>query len=442
MIETIQKHIGPGPAVKLAQGIEGLVRSGKIPAESLLPPVRELARALRVSPGTAAAAYRTLRQQGMVTTDGRRGTRVLPRPGFREYAEPVVPPGALDLQVANPDPELLPPLGRFFSSMDASGGTYGADHLDADLAKRMRKELEADGIPGDHLVATSGALGAIYRALRVSLSPGDKVAVEDPGYNEHHGSAAALSLVALPVNVDDQGMQPESLRAALRAGASAVIVTPRFQNPTGAAFSPARAAALRALLAEFPAATVIVDDYASHLSEWPYHDCVGRRRDRWLVVRSFNKSLAPDLRVGVAAGDAATIERIRREQWLCDGWVSTYLQRAAAAALADRGTQALLARARRTYAERRAAFLRALARHGIRAQGPTGLNAWVPVADEVAIVQGLLQRGACVRAGARYRLRSPPAIRVTTARLLPERAERLAEDLRKLLRGNPVGRGP
>ena len=52
MIDLIQKHIGRGPAVKLASGIEGLVRSGKIPPEAVLPPVRELARALRVSDAT------------------------------------------------------------------------------------------------------------------------------------------------------------------------------------------------------------------------------------------------------------------------------------------------------------------------------------------------------------------------------------------------------
>jgi DNA-binding transcriptional MocR family regulator len=249
-------------------------------------------------------------------------------------------------------------------------------------------------------------------------------------------------MVAVPVAVDDEGMQPEALRAALRSGASAVIVTPRCQNPMGAAFTPARAAALRGVLAEFPAAAVIVDDYASQLTDWPYHDCAGRKRERWLVVRSFNKSIAPDLRVGVAAGDPATIERIRRELWLSDGWVSAYLQRAAAAALADRATQSLLARARSAYSERRTALIRALARRGIAANGTTGLNVWVPLADEVAAVQGLLVRGAYVRGGARYRLRAPPAIRITTARLPAARAERLAGDLQTILRGDVAARGP
>jgi hypothetical protein len=66
----------------------------------------------------------------------------------------------------------------------------------------------------------------------------------------------------------------------------------------------------------------------------------------------------------------------------------------------------------------------------------------LPVADETAAVRSLLERGWCVRAGARYRLRSGPAIRITIAQLLPERSEHLADDLRSVLEQAPIGRGP
>jgi DNA-binding transcriptional MocR family regulator len=356
--------------------------------------------------------------------------------------ESPAPPGTADLMVANPDPRLLPDLRPIFASLRATSDSYGGAHIEPELVERMGAAFRADGIDASHLVVTSGAIAAIYRALRACLSPGEKVAVEDPGFNEHHGSVRAHAMVTVPVAIDDEGMLPDALSAALRSGARAVVVTPRLQSPTGAAFSRARAVALREVLAQHPEAMVLVDDFASLLADAPYHDCLGKRRERWLVVRSFNKAIAPDLRVAVAAADAETADRLAREQWLADGWVSIYLQRVAAAALGSRSIGALLRRARQTYASRRTALIDALARRGIAAHGVTGLNVWIPVPDEAATLRGLLARGWCLRAGARYRLRSPPAIRATTVELVPERAERLADDLHAVLRTGAAGRAP
>src|SRR5260370_35358694 len=102
MIELIKQQIKRGPAVKLAQQIEGLVRQGRIPPEALLPPVRDVARALRVSPGPAAAAYKSPRAQGPAATDAPRGTPVAPRAAHRGNAAPPSPPGPVGLPVVQP----------------------------------------------------------------------------------------------------------------------------------------------------------------------------------------------------------------------------------------------------------------------------------------------------------------------------------------------------
>ena len=442
MIDLVQHLTKAGSSVKLAEQIGALVRQGRIPPESLLPPVRAVAKALDISPGTAAAAYKALRAQGVVTTDRRRGTRVLPRASHREFTDTPAPPGALDLQVAEPDPAFLPDLKKIFATIRPKSDRYGGTHLDPDLAARMREGFEADGIDGRNLVVLSGAIAAIYRALRACCAPGDKVAVEDPGFNEHHASVRAHGMIPVAVAIDDEGMLPESLAAAMRSGARAVVLCPRFQSPTGSALTRTRAAALRAVLAAYPDVAVLADDYGSLLAETPYFDCAGKDRARFLVVRSFNKVIAPDLRVAVAAADAETCDRLRREQSLSDGWVSGYLQRAASAALASRSAQATLAKARKTYSARRQALLDALADRGIAARGATGLNVWIPVAGEADVVRGLLDRGFCARAGARYRLQSPPAIRVTTTALEPEQAIRVAEALHEVLGERPTGRGP
>ncbi len=85
------------------------------------------------------------------------------------------------------------------------------------------------------------------------------------------------------------------------------------------------------------------------------------------------------------------------------------------------------------YRARRDALLGELAARGIEAHGESGLNVWVPVPDETSALAALVQRGWVAAPGARYRIQSPPGLRVTTARLEAAQARELAEDLAAVL---------
>jgi DNA-binding transcriptional MocR family regulator len=111
------------------------------------------------------------------------------------------------------------------------------------------------------------------------------------------------------------------------------------------------------------------------------------------------------------------------------GWGSHILQELVVALWSDRSTTALVMKAAETYSTRRDALIAALERHGIAAHGRSGLHVWVPVAQETPVVTGLLERGWAVMAGERWRLQTPPAIRITTAALMPREAEQLAADV-------------
>jgi DNA-binding transcriptional MocR family regulator len=214
---------------------------------------------------------------------------------------------------------------------------------------------------------------------------------------------------------------------------AALIITPRAQNPTGAAFDAARAARLRRILRDAPDLMVIEDDHAGPIAGAPPITLCDASRAQWAIVRSMSKSFGPDLRVALVTGDAMTIGRLEGRQRLGPGSVSHVLQEAVATILADPATPALVARAAATYAERRIALIDALARHGIAAHGRSGLNVWVPVSEELTVTQSMLDAGWALSAGARYRLRSAPAIRISIATLRPAEAELLAADLARSL---------
>lgn len=422
----VQKYITGNTTVNIAGSVETAVSQGKIPAGTQLPAVRALASHLEVSPATVAAAYRLLQDRGVVVADGRRGTRVRPAPPIAMPAEMPLPAGVRDLAGGNPDPRLLPDLAAAMKRMTLEQRVYGDELNDPDLLALAREAFAADAIPSEHVSVVSGALDGIERVLREHLRAGDRVAVEDPCFTGVLDLLSALALVPVPVPVDDEGLNPAELRRAIRS-CSALIVTPRAQNPTGAAHSARRARELRAALATRPELLIVEDDHAGPVAGADYRTLVDGSRQSWAVVRSVSKSLGPDLRVALLAADARTHARVEGRQTLGIRWVSHILQRLVVALWRDRAP----ARAQKAYTQRRESLLAELRERGIEGHGASGLNVWIPVVEESGVVQALLQRGWAVNAGERYRIRSGTAIRVTIAEL--EDAAKFASDLAEVL---------
>ncbi|MGW0912010.1 aminotransferase class I/II-fold pyridoxal phosphate-dependent enzyme [Streptomyces sp. NPDC002784] len=417
-------------AAEIAAGIEAAVGSGELEPGQPLPPMRDLAVELGVNPNTVAAAYRTLRERGVIETAGRRGSRVRPKPATtaRDYVREEVPAGVRDLANGNPDPALLPPLGPAFAAAADQGDRtpvlYGDDPLDPELARAARAELDADGVPDGPLVVTSGALDAIERVLAAHLKPGDTVAVEDPGWGSVLDLVPALGLRVAPVGVDDEGPLPDDVRHALGAGARALIVTDRAQNPTGAAVSATRARALRSVLREYPDTLLIEDDHGHAIVDVPLHPLAGTTR-HWAFARSAAKAYGPDLRFAVLTGDEVTLDRVRGRQRLGPGWVSLIVQRAVVRLWSDGSVDPKVVAA--AYGGRRDRLIGALAERGITARGRTGMNVWIPVPDETGAVSRLLHAGWAVAPGARFRLNTSPGLRITISTLTEPETHALAE---------------
>jgi DNA-binding transcriptional MocR family regulator len=418
-------------AEAITTDVEEAISAGALAPGVELPPIRELAGQLGVNANTVAAAYRLLRERGAIETAGRRGTRVRDRPATtpRSLRGLAVTQGVRDLSTGNPDPALLP-IGA--ARLPRAGSRrrapllYGEPAVSAELAEHARVSLTADGVSAEHLAVTAGALDGIERVLTAHLRPGDRVAVEDPGWANLLDLLAALGLSVEPMRVDDDGPLAADVARALHRGVRAVVVTTRAQNPAGAAVSAARATELRALLANHGDVLLIEDDHCAGIAGVPLHALAGTTQ-HWAFVRSASKAYGPDLRLALLAGDRRTVERVHGRLRLGAGWVSYLLQDLAVSLWRDKAATRLVHEAEAVYTRNRTLLYAALADRGVTSHGRSGLNVWVPVPDETVAITRLLSAGWAAAPGTRFRIGTPPGLRITVSSLDATEIDSLAD---------------
>jgi DNA-binding transcriptional MocR family regulator len=423
-------------AREIAASIETGIRQGHLNPGDGLPTVRAAAALLGVSPVTVSSAYRALKARGFISADGRRGTRITQAPALTLRHSAPLPEGVRDLSQGNPDPELLPSLESALDAVDPTPSLYGEYANLPELIEVARVNLDEDGIDSSSLAIVGGAADGMERVLEANLRPGDRVAIEDPSFTRVIDLMGAMGFSPQPIAMDQFGMLPGALSRALDTGADAVIITPRAQNPTGAALDADRSNELRAVLETRLDVLVIEDDHAGPVAG-PSDDsaahtlCTGRLR--WSTVRSVSKFLGPDLRLAILAGDPVTVARVDGRQRIGTGWVSHILQQIVAHLWSDPKAPQLFARAKASYSSRRDDLVDELMKRAIPATGRSGLNVWIEVAEEAETVRALMQAGWAVAPGERYRIETQPALRVTSAALGEGEAAAFADDLAAIL---------
>lgn len=421
-------------AAEIAASVRALHERGALRRGDALPPVRELAGQLGVNRNTAVAAYRLLAQAGVVVARGRAGTVIagLDAVAQEGYAQDSV---LHDIGTGNPDPRRIPDPSAALAGAIGRPVLYGEPVIDPALEALAGAWIGGD-LPGRdiRITITNGAVDAVERLLAQALLRDDAVALEDPCFLASIHTVRLGGYRAVPVPVDAEGMTVAGLRAALDAGVRAIICTPRAQNPTGATLTAARAAELRALLADHPYVLVIEDDHYSMLSQRRYETLIGPGHRRYALVRSVSKFLGPDMCLAVAATDPETAERLSFRLSPGTTWVSHILQRLVLAQLTDEAAAHTIAAAGRHYAERNAAFAARLADRGLPAVSGDGLNLWIELPVEARLVADrLMRRGWLARTGDEFLLAEHPApsrhLRLTVHELTEEEAARLIDDL-------------
>lgn len=312
---------GTGSAYEsLAERVRLLILDGRIGVDTRLPAERDLAERLGLSRTTVTAAYRHLRDQGLLHSVRGSGSvarlpgapAILPAPLETEY---------IDFSKAAP-PALpwLPEVARqAVDDLPAQLGDPGFDPIGTpELRAAIADRYTARGLPTtpDQIMVTIGAQHAIALLSRALIGRGDRAVTEVPIYPHAYEAlrAAGARLVPVPVaphGIGDEHEETESLVQAIRhSNPVMAYLIPDFQNPTGRTMS--RAARARVLDAAARQGTIVVaDETTAELSidrrgEFPPMAVDGPA----VLVGSVGKTVWGGIRVGWIRADRPLIRRL------------------------------------------------------------------------------------------------------------------------------------
>ncbi|PFG33598.1 aminotransferase class I/II-fold pyridoxal phosphate-dependent enzyme [Sanguibacter antarcticus] len=397
----------------IAATVGRLIRTGELRPGSRIPTVRDVAAQLHVSPATVSGAWHALSEAGLVRSRGRAGTYVLDQtspwlpPRYQDLAASDQVPYRLDLSSGTPDPLLLPPVGAAFAHLArrtqaATTSSYLGPAVVAPLEHRLRAEWPFEP---EELTVVDGAMDGVARTLEVLTGLGTRVVVEDPGFPPFFDLLDLLGAERVPVAMDDHGMRPDLLAAALGSRPAVVLLQPRAQNPTGASLTQERAGELAHVLRthhDGRDVVVLEDDHSAGISQAAAVSLGSHLPGRVVHVRSFSKSHGPDLRIAAVGGPAPVLRKIIARRMLGPGWTSRMLQSVLLELLTDPGSRTAVTHARATYRIRQRELSRAVTAAGATLRAGDGLNMWLPVADERAALLYLAATGIRAAPGAPF----------------------------------------
>lgn len=313
---------GSGSAYEaLAERIRLLIVDGRIAVDTRLPAERDLAERLGLSRTTVTAAYRHLREQGLLHSVRGSGSvarlpgapAMLPAPLETEYidfskAAPPSLPWLADVarQAIDDLPAHLP---------DAGFDPIGIPALRAAIADRYA----ARGLPTspEQIMVTLGAQHAIGLLSRALIGRGDRAIIEVPTYPHAYEAlrAAGARLVPVPVaphgiDVDEREETASLVQAIRHSNPVVAYLIPDFQNPTGRTMS--RASRARVLDAAASQGSVVIADETTaelsidRLGEFPPMAADGNA----VLIGSVGKTVWGGIRVGWIRAERPLIRRL------------------------------------------------------------------------------------------------------------------------------------
>ncbi|KAB7834286.1 PLP-dependent aminotransferase family protein [Streptomyces mobaraensis] len=273
---------------------------------------------------------------------------------------------------------------------------YGSAQGLPKLREQICEVMSLEGIAADpdDVVVTVGSQMALDFVTRIFCDPGDLVLTEAPSYIGALGVFASYRADVVQVPVDDRGLVPDALRAALedaeRAGRRPkfLYTVPNFHNPAGVTLAVERRAEVLEICAAHDVLVVEDNPYGMlALDGRTFPALRSMDAENVVYLGSFSKTIAPGLRIGWVTAPAAVREKLVQAAESTTLCPPAFTQAVLSRYLARHDWRAQIDTYRDSYRVRRDAMLAALAEHlpeGSRWTRPEGgFFVWVTVPDGV-----------------------------------------------------------
>lgn len=328
--------------LQIADAVIESIKGKKLHPGDALPGSRQLAEMLKVNRNTVVEALDVLLAEGWLISKERIGTfvaDVLPgtdqQPVSRKKsAEPegkeqqvrlVFDDGFPDSRLA-PMNEIARAYRQLFNRKSrwqimGYSNEFGHSEFRKAIVQMLNFKRGMNVLP-DELCITRGSQMAMYLAAHALLKKGDRVMVENPGYQPAWQAFRNAGAELLPVNVDSEGLIVDEVAHYLDQypDIRAIYVTPHHQFPTTVTLSLKRRMKLIELSNRY-GFTIIEDDYDNefHFAQRPVLPVSSHRHLKHFVyIGTWSKIVAPALRIGYLVSSTDVIKKAGEHRKIID----------------------------------------------------------------------------------------------------------------------------
>ena len=390
-LPDLSRRSGP----KYLQIVEALaedIAAGRLAVRTRLPPHRELAYQLGISPNTTSRAYAEAVKRALIQGEVGRGTFVRATDGPVRGTDPETlhrkETGPIDLSRNLPMPGFAEPhIRQVMSEIAVDTGMQALLDYQTDRDLWPHRDAGRSWLAGcgleckiEDVIPVVGGQHGIFSVLMALLHPGDLLLVEKLTYTPVLAMAERLNLRSGSVAMDDLGVIPDAFEMWCKeANPRAFYLTPTLQAPTTVTLSAERRTQI-ADVAERYGVVLIEDDVFGPLKQDKPAPIAALAPQRTVYVSSLSKTVAPGLRAGFLRAPSKLASALHQSVNL-SVWMTPPVTLEISRRMIENGVAAKLTGQQRRAAAERQDLAHSIIRRAAIPQKPDGFHVWIPLPE-------------------------------------------------------------